>query len=716
MSHQIKNMDPQGLFLPGMPDSTVRGQSARSGRGAWLARLTLVLVATAWINPPGSTAGGGLLWPLAGTPAVSSNFCEYREGHFHAGLDIRTFGAEGVACIAVGDGYVSRLRASPEGYGRVLYIRLDSGETVVYAHLAEFTPELETALYNAQRRAFSFVVDVRFPRARYPVRRGDVIGYSGSTGGVPPHLHFEIRDEGEHPVNPFSHGFALEDRLPPEFTRLQFVPLSARARIDGRCWPVEFSTTLANDGTYTVSDTLRFDGDVGVAVEVFDRLGAKSGLLAPYRLRLVVDDSVVSDIVLERISFTHAGQVDFLYDISRVRIEKAFFFQLFEMTGEKMYNRHFLDGGVLGHAASGGGSDKDGERTEALRVARITATDFAGNESKLVFRYIEGSRGLSTGHSRPKAVAQVQQEWADLRGFFFRDGFVSVQNETAKLKSTSPKGKQQEPEVPGTGEAGLAGLRGVLTADDLLDGPVVVTLDQTGDEGAVHLVGITKDVLTSVNFPDLNLQLIVGDRSLYTDLVLYATSWSDEAESVNPGELRPRADPVRLGPYSATLRNNVDLRFLADRLDSTAAIYRLNERKGEWVFYESTVHRRLITTTAKRPGVYAVFADKFGPRIRRPFVRERKSYATGESRPEIVIPLEDSGSGVDDRRTSVYVAGIEQFAYWDSRSKKLLVVVRDQNIMGPQAISIVAYDKIGNRSQLDSTVDLPHSQQPQGNN
>jgi hypothetical protein len=706
MGHQIKNKNLHGLFLPGMPDPTIRGLSARSGGIAWLARLTVVLLATAWINPPGAKAGpeaeGGLLWPLAGTPAVSSNFCEYREGHFHAGLDIRTFGAEGVACIAVGDGYVSRLRASPEGYGRVLYIRLDSGETVVYAHLAEFSPELETALYDAQRRAFSFVVDVRFPRGRYPIRRGDVIGYSGSTGGVPPHLHFEIRDEGEHPLNPFSHGFALEDPLPPEFTRLQFVPLSGRARIDGSCWPVEIATTRTNDGTYTVSDTLRFDGDVGVAVEVFDRLGANSGLLAPYRLRLVVDDSVVSDILLERISFTHAGQVDFLYDISRVRLEKAFFFQLFEKTGEKMYDRHFLDGGALGRPASGGGSDKDGESTEALRVARITATDFAGNEAELVFRYIEGSRGPSTGHARPKAVASVQQEWAYLRGFFFRDGFVSVQNETAKLIST--------------GEVPIIELRGVLTADDLLDGPVAVTLDQTGDEGAVHLVGITKDVLTSVNFPDLNLQLIVGDRSLYSDLVLYATSWSDEAESVNPGELVPRADPVRLGPYSATLRNDVDLRFLAERLDSTAAIYRLNERKGEWVFYESTVYRGLITTTANRPGVYAVFADKFGPRIRRPFVRERKSYATGESRPEIVIPLEDSGSGVDHRKTSVYVAGIEQFAYWDSRSKKLLVVVRDQNIMGPQAISIVAYDKIGNRSQLDSTIDLPHSQQPQGNN
>ena len=92
------------------------------------------------------------LWPVRIDAAVSSNFCEYREGHLHAGLDIRTLGKEGVACLASADGYVSRIRASSRGYGKALYVQIDGGETLVYAHLSEFSPALEGALLNEQRR------------------------------------------------------------------------------------------------------------------------------------------------------------------------------------------------------------------------------------------------------------------------------------------------------------------------------------------------------------------------------------------------------------------------------------------------------------------------------------------------------------------------------------------------------------------------------------
>ena len=88
-----------------------------------------------------------LLWPVALDPGISSSFCDYRDGRFHAGIDVRTYGREGIACLAVGDGYVSRVRASSRGYGKALHLTLDSGVQVVYAHLAEFTPALEDTLW-----------------------------------------------------------------------------------------------------------------------------------------------------------------------------------------------------------------------------------------------------------------------------------------------------------------------------------------------------------------------------------------------------------------------------------------------------------------------------------------------------------------------------------------------------------------------------------------
>ena len=39
----------------------------------------------------------------------AANFGEIRPGHFHAGVDIKTDGAEGKPVVAVADGYVSRV-------------------------------------------------------------------------------------------------------------------------------------------------------------------------------------------------------------------------------------------------------------------------------------------------------------------------------------------------------------------------------------------------------------------------------------------------------------------------------------------------------------------------------------------------------------------------------------------------------------------------------
>ena len=75
------------------------------------------------------------LWPLHGERLLSSSFSEYREGHYHAGIDLRTFGRIGLPCLAVGDGSVQRIKVGPAGYGKALYLKLEDGRTAVYAHL-----------------------------------------------------------------------------------------------------------------------------------------------------------------------------------------------------------------------------------------------------------------------------------------------------------------------------------------------------------------------------------------------------------------------------------------------------------------------------------------------------------------------------------------------------------------------------------------------------
>jgi murein DD-endopeptidase MepM/ murein hydrolase activator NlpD len=98
---------------------------------------------------------------------------------FHAGMD---FSAKtGTPIYATGDGVVTIADNNSSGYGNHIVIRHGYGYETLYGHLSK---------YKA--------------RAGQKVKRGDVIGYVGSTGrSEAPHLHYEVHKNGEV-VNPLN--------------------------------------------------------------------------------------------------------------------------------------------------------------------------------------------------------------------------------------------------------------------------------------------------------------------------------------------------------------------------------------------------------------------------------------------------------------------------------------------------------------------------------
>src|SRR5436305_11724542 len=73
----------------------------------------------------------------------SANFVDIREDHFHTGIDIRTNEKIGYKVYAASDGYVSRIKVSPYGYGKVLYITHPGGFITVYGHLDHFNDHID---------------------------------------------------------------------------------------------------------------------------------------------------------------------------------------------------------------------------------------------------------------------------------------------------------------------------------------------------------------------------------------------------------------------------------------------------------------------------------------------------------------------------------------------------------------------------------------------
>jgi len=183
----------------------------------------LPLFISAQIFQPKNYPQGYFAWPVKAKIGIAANFGELRPNHYHMGIDVRTDQKENVPVIASADGYVAKVKIEPYGFGRCIYINHPNGLTTLYAHLNDFYPALEAYIKQEQYKTESWKLFIEnIPANLFPVKKGQLIAYSGNTGGSQgPHLHFEIRDtQTDKVLNPLLFGFPIPDNIPPVVMRL----------------------------------------------------------------------------------------------------------------------------------------------------------------------------------------------------------------------------------------------------------------------------------------------------------------------------------------------------------------------------------------------------------------------------------------------------------------------------------------------------------------
>ena len=170
--------------------------------------------------------------PMAHDIGLSATFGEFRAGHFHAGLDMRTGGAVDQPVYAAADGYVAKVSISPWGGGKILYIKHPNGYTTVYMHLNGYAGDIGKAVLREQYAKQSYSINKLFAPNELPVKKGQLVAYSGNTGGSGgPHLHFEIRRGGAADLhthatlfNPLHFGIPYKDNIKPVIRGLRAYP------------------------------------------------------------------------------------------------------------------------------------------------------------------------------------------------------------------------------------------------------------------------------------------------------------------------------------------------------------------------------------------------------------------------------------------------------------------------------------------------------------
>ncbi|MES2838610.1 MAG: M23 family metallopeptidase [Bacteroidota bacterium] len=272
--------------------------------------------------------------PINIIPSLSGNFGEIRPNHLHSGLDYKTEGKEGLPVFAAADGYIVRIKVSPYGYGKAIYINHPNGYTTVYAHLSEFNPIIAAYVKKAQYQKQSFEVELFPMRDELKVKQKDTLALSGNTGGSSgPHLHFEIRDtKTEFPINPILFGLPIRDKTPPSISGIAVYPIGKNTLINGK----NKTLFVAVKNDKLAIDTLFISGKVGFGVETYDTEEMTGNKNGTYNVKLYKDTALVYEHKMESFSFDNTRYANAHIDYAQKKKDGRVYQRCFLMPNNQL--------------------------------------------------------------------------------------------------------------------------------------------------------------------------------------------------------------------------------------------------------------------------------------------------------------------------------------------------------------------------------------------
>ena len=312
--------------------------------------------------------------PLEIPILLSGSFGELRSNHFHAGLDIKTQGKEGLKILAAAEGYISRIKVQQFGYGKAIYITHPNGFTTVYGHLSKFADKIEAHVISVQYKKEDYETgNLYFNETEFPVQKGEIIALSGDTGGSGgPHLHFEIRNTiTENVINPLFFGLNVEDTIAPTFQDLKVYALNSDSRINQQRKSFQIPLKNIEIGKYT-ADRITASGTIGFSVNVIDQFNNSNNKNGIFSLEMLVNGNLVYYHDVEEFSFSESKYLNLLIDYEYYKKYKQKYQKTYKETGSTLSTfKNLINNGKI-------------NIEEALNyTVEIIAKDFEGNTSSI---------------------------------------------------------------------------------------------------------------------------------------------------------------------------------------------------------------------------------------------------------------------------------------------------------------------------------------------
>ena len=288
-------------------------------------------------------------YPLDIPIILSGTFAELRPNHFHAGIDIKTKGTEGFNVYSIGDGYISRIQITHGGYGKALYIKHDNGQSSVYAHLKKYSPKIEKIVKEIQYSKESYTFRVYPKENEIRISKKELIGYSGNTGrSYGPHLHYELRDDKDRPINPLEYkNYTILDTIPPVVLGLHYKEIPQNSISGSNSSFKNLKITKISNNLF-ISDTLNTNGLIGFGVNSYDRMNNTWNKMGLSDINANLDGEEVFDMNLNSFSYDEWRHINTFIDYAsyknkKIRIQKLY---IEDYNPLNMYNRS-LGNGVI---------------------------------------------------------------------------------------------------------------------------------------------------------------------------------------------------------------------------------------------------------------------------------------------------------------------------------------------------------------------------------
>ncbi|MBO6585780.1 MAG: M23 family metallopeptidase [Gracilimonas sp.] len=495
------------------------------------------------------------LWPSASGNYLSSTFGETRSAHFHAGLDIKTWGREGYKVFASRDGTLFRLLVTERGYGNAIYLQHDDGTFTVYAHLQRFKEQFQSIADSIRLQDFSFEMDAFLDTLAIQVNQGDVIGYTGSTGIGPPHLHFEIRDSLETPVNALRTNLSIKDDLPPVFSSLIVEPLTKNSRVNGQ--PASNYIRAGKSKEVFDFGEVKLTEKAGLAVNVYDRADEVYNAYAVYSLALVQDSDTLFYQELNRFDYNESNEM-FLDRIAPFGSTRRGHQRLYRKDGSK--NPFYL---ITKETARVGISDSSETYT-------IVASDYFGNTSRATVTFVPDTLSNSSSVS----LTPNTDEW------YWAENWASpdLQN-TLDLTQLTLGIKWEESQH-------------------------IVRVDSSKQ---LQFARITPGSAQKIVTPDHRLKLRFGEKAFF-DTLTVASSYEMDNEAIS----------ISVQPEMLPAKSNFGLEFfLGDYFEAgnNYRLFRIDASDGDTSYVESELTGRTLHARPSSLGEFTVLADNEAPEI-----------------------------------------------------------------------------------------------------